>query len=102
MSATTPSAPERGVTRQWPDNICSGRIRYERGGNYEGFILSDAEHGIPTFGSVATTDPVTIRGQYVHVFNYPKQTEDIARRLVACWNACVGISIEELERRGTP
>lgn len=72
---------------QWPDAICSGRIRYGRASNYDGFYLADAQHGIPTFGSVSPTDPPTICGQFVRVFNYPGQTEEIASELVKRWNA---------------
>lgn len=71
---------------QWPDNVCSGEIRYAKADNYDGFYLADASHGIPTFGSVAETDPVTIRGQHVKIFNYPGQTEAIAAQLVHRWN----------------
>lgn len=81
---------EQATCRQWPHNITKGPIRYGAAQNYEGFYLADADHGIPTIGAV-----VADRG--VKVFNYPGQTEDIARRLVACWNACVGYSIEEVE-----
>lgn len=73
--------------RQWPDNIVSGDIRYGKASNYDGFFLADADHGIPTFGSVADTSPPTIRGQHVSVFNYPGQTEAIASELVRRWNA---------------
>lgn len=72
---------------QWPDNICSGDIRYGKASNYDGFYLADASHGIPTFGSVADSDPVTISGQHVKVFNYPGQTEAIAAQIVHRWNA---------------
>lgn len=72
---------------QWPDNICSGEIRYAKASNYDGFYLADASHGIPTFGSVADSDPVTIRGQHVRIFNYPGQTEAIAAQIVQRWNA---------------
>ena len=34
----------------------------------------------------------------VFVANTPPRTEANARRLVACWNACEGISTDELER----
>jgi len=71
---------------QWPDNICSGGIRYGKASNYDGFYLADASHGIPTFGSVADDSPATIRGQHVKVFNYPGQTEAIAAQLVHRWN----------------
>ena len=74
------------VGKQWPDNICSGKIRYSKAGNYDGFALSDITHGIPTFGSVCDTSPPTVRGQHVRVFNYPKQTEAIAKQLVTRWN----------------
>lgn len=74
---------------QWPDRICSGFIRYHPSNNIlGGYILSDASHGIPVFAAI---------GASAEVFNYPKQTEDIARRLVACWNALTGKSIEEIE-----
>jgi hypothetical protein len=81
--------PTKWVEGAWPDNLCSGFITYDRSTNqpFEGrYILRDANHGIPVFGSVS-----------VSVFNYPKQTEQIARRLVLCWNAAVGTSDEELE-----
>jgi len=71
---------------QWPNDICAGFICYGRAHNYDGFYLADASHGIPTFGSVSPTDPVTLRGQSVHVFNYPGQTEEIAKQLVHRWN----------------
>lgn len=82
----------------WPDNLCSGRLRYGRANNYDGFYLADAAHGIPTIGAVFPPENQTIHGHRADLFNYPKQTEDIARRLVACWNACVGESIEDLEK----
>ncbi|WP_106724256.1 hypothetical protein [Pseudaminobacter soli (ex Li et al. 2025)] len=77
----------RHTAGPWPHNICSGDIVYGKGVNYDGFYLADASHGIPTFGSVADADPVTIRGQHVRVFNYPAQTEAIAAQLVHRWNA---------------
>lgn len=77
--------------RQWPDDICSGPIRYGPAHNYDGFYLADAMHGIPTFGSVSPTDPVTIKGQHVLVFNYPGQTEEIAKQLVHRWNCHAGL-----------
>ena len=73
--------------KQWPDHITSGEIRYARSDNYDGFYLADTMHGIPTFGSVSPTDPVTIRGQHVKLFNYPGQTEEIAKALCDRWNA---------------
>lgn len=74
-------------TRQWPDNITSGEIRYEPSGVYEGgFILRDADHGIPVFGSVSA-----------QVFNYPGQTEDIAKALCDRWNSYAS-SQAEIER----
>lgn len=82
---------------QWPDDICSGYINYSRSHNTDGFCLSDSSHGIPTFSSVSPANPPTIRGQFVQVFNYPKQTEAIAERLVLCWNACVGKTNEQLK-----
>lgn len=74
------------MTNQWPDNLCSGKIRYGKASNYDGFYLADESHGIPTFGSVSPTNPPTIRGQFVNVFNYPDQTEQIAAQLVHRWN----------------
>jgi hypothetical protein len=71
------------VVRQWPDNICSGQIRYAPASLYGGFYLADVEHGIPTFAAV---QPQTISGHNVRVFNYPKQTEAIAAQLVHRWN----------------
>lgn len=75
------------VKRQWPDNITSGDIRYGKSSNYDGFYLADAMHGIPTIGSVSGTSPPTFRGQHVQVFNYPGQTEEIAKALCDRWNA---------------
>lgn len=75
--------------KHWPDNICGGKIEYRAAANYSGFALCDTEHGIPTIGAVS-----------VQAHNYPGQTEEIARRLVACWNAFEGLSIEEIERCG--
>jgi hypothetical protein len=77
------------TTGQWPDNICKGFIRYTPSTlPFKGFTLRDASHGIPVFGSVT-----------VETFNYPGQTEAITRRLVAAWNASVGIPLDELERK---
>lgn len=80
--------PQTRFTKdQWPDNICSGFITFCPSSVYQGgFILRDASHGIPVLGSV-----------HAETFNYPGQTEDITRRLVACWNAFVGTPIEEIE-----
>jgi len=100
---TRKHAPER----QWPDNITSGEIRYGRSSNYDGFYLADAMHGIPTIGSVADTSPATIRGQNVQVFNYPGQTEAIAKAICDRWNAYassqaeIAILREALERIAT-
>lgn len=87
-------------TPQWPNNICGGDIRYAPASNYDGFYLADVSHGIPTFGSVSPSDPVTIRGQHVRVFNYPGQTEQIAAELVKRWNEHTTLKarIEELEK----
>ena len=79
------------VKGQWPDALCSGFITYSASDahwNPGGFILRDASHGIPVFGS--------IKGE---TFNYPGQTEAITRRLVAAWNASVGVPTEKLEKR---
>lgn len=73
--------------KQWPHNICSGPIEYHKANNYDGFVLCDAMHGIPTFGSVVDASKPSIRGQHVRVFNYPKQTEAIAAQLVLRWNS---------------
>lgn len=72
---------------QWPDNICSGKIRYGRADIYDGFYLADASHGIPTLGCVMAKEMPTIMGQHVRVFNYPGQTEAIAAQLVNRWNS---------------
>lgn len=77
---------------QWPDHICDGDIRYGIAGNYDGFYLADADHGIPTIGAVSPAAlgpsyPDTIAGQRVRVFNYPGQTEAIAAQLVHRWNS---------------
>lgn len=65
------------VKRQWPDNITSGEIRFDPSGIREGgFVLRDVMHGIPVFGSVS-----------VEVFNYPGQTEAIAKALCDRWNS---------------
>lgn len=74
-------------TRQWPDNIVAGKIYYGRADNYDGFYLADCDHGIPTIGAVTHTNPPTIRGQNVGVFNYPGQTEAIAKQLCDRWNS---------------
>lgn len=71
---------------QWPDDICSGNIRYGRAENYDGFYLADASHGIPTIGSVCAENVPTVRGAHVRTFNYPGQTEAIAAQLVHRWN----------------
>jgi hypothetical protein len=71
---------------QWPDSICSGFISYERS-QYGGFVFRDASHGIPVLGHV--------RADYHG--SYPDQAERIARRLVACWNACANRSLDDLE-----
>lgn len=96
MSSDNSSKHSRFTRGQWPDNICSGYIRYGACSSpfSGGFYLADASHGIPTIGAVDAADDSS---QRVNVFNYPGETEDIARRLVACWNACVGIPTEELE-----
>jgi hypothetical protein len=77
------------VDGAWPDNICAGYLDYSPSSVYEGgFVLRDFNHGIPVLGSV-----------HAETFNYPGQTEDITKRLVACWNACVGISTDDLVKR---
>lgn len=83
----------RWVPDAWPSKLTTGFITYSPSTTFpndSGFVLYDANHGIPVFGSVRT-----------QVFNYPGQTEDIARRLVLCWNAMVGRSIEEIELLAT-
>ena len=78
--------------RQWPDNIVGGDICYGRAYNYDGFYLADASHGIPTIGSVQDGGSLPhMRGQRVQVFNYPGQTEAIAKQLVHRWNRHVGL-----------
>jgi hypothetical protein len=90
MSASHTKSTPRWVEGAWPDNICSGYIDYSPSNNFTGgFVLRDFNHGIPVFGAVNA-----------ETFNYPGQTEDITRRLVACWNACVGIPTDELLKRG--
>lgn len=83
--------------RQWPDNIVDGPIRYGRASNYDGFYLADADHGIPTIGSVSPTETPTIRGQFVQVFNYPGQTEAIAKQICDRWNA-FPVMLDSLKR----
>lgn len=73
---------------QWPDNIVSGDILYGKSGNYDGFYLADASHGLPTFGAV--------QGDSVEIFNYPGQTEAIAAQLVHRWN-CYSDLLEALK-----
>lgn len=75
---------------QWPGRICSGFIRYDRG-EYGGFVFRDASHGIPVLGHVKATT----------TGSYPDQAEMIARRLVACWNACQGMTIEDIEAKAS-
>lgn len=70
-------------TRQWPHNIATGDLIYAKADLYSGFYLAPADHGIPTCGAVQPHD----FGTSVHIFNYPKQTEEIARTLVTRWNA---------------
>lgn len=70
------------VKGQWPENITKGMITYTP--DVDRFILRDASHGIPVFGNI---------------FNYPSQAENIARRLVACWNYVhfMNVTTETLE-----
>lgn len=78
------------VQGAWPDNICSGYIDYSPSSNFKGgFVLRDFNHGIPVFGAVNA-----------ETFSYPGQTEEITRRLVACWNACVGVPTDDILKRG--
>lgn len=75
------------VKEQWPDNICSGFIDYSPSSVFKGgFVLRDASHGIPVLGGI-----------HAEFMNYPRQVEDITRRLVACWNALAGKPIDEIE-----
>jgi len=76
----------RWVEHQWPDSICSGFISYEPSA-HGGYMFRDASHGIPVLGHVTAK----------YHGSYPDQAQDIARRLVACWNACSGVSIDQLE-----
>jgi hypothetical protein len=71
---------------QWPDSICSGFISYEPS-QYGGYMFRDASHGIPVLGHV--------KAEYHG--SYPDQAERIARRLVACWNACANRALEDIE-----
>ena len=75
---------------QWPDNLCSGFITFTPSKPPLEILVGSScvtpSHGIPVFGSVLA-----------ETFNYPGQTEDVTRRLVACWNAMVGRPIEEIE-----
>lgn len=72
------TAPHLGT---WPDNVLRGFIHYAPAQNSGGFVIADTDHGIPVMG----------------VVNYPGDTEAIARRLSACWNACNGQSTLSLE-----
>lgn len=81
---------------QWPDSICSGFISYEPS-EYGGYRFRDASHGIPILGHVQPSDQVMQHTKVVYHGSYPDQAEKIARRLVACWNACADRSIDELE-----
>ena len=93
MTDTNPSQIPFFVKEQWPDDITRGFIKYTPREDHWGlrFSISDASHGIPSIGCVGASG--------IEAFNYPKQTEEIARRLVACWSACVGIPVEFLEAR---
>ena len=82
----TPRDQTKWVKDQWPKNICSGFIRYEKGGL--GYMFCDASHGIPVLGHVRA----------LYHGSYPDQAEQIARRLTACWNALVGKTIDEIEK----
>jgi hypothetical protein len=84
---STPHNQTKWVEGQWPKNICSGFITYEPS-QYGGYLFRDRNHGIPVLGHVT---------QVQYHGSYPDQAQEIARRLTACWNACVGKSIEELE-----
>lgn len=90
MEKTDRETAARGTWKrgQWPDNICSGFISQEPSSTGSGFVFRDASHGIPVLGHVTS---ITYHG------SYPRQAEEIARRFVACWNACQGRSIEDLE-----
>jgi hypothetical protein len=83
---STPNDQSKWMEHQWPDNICSGFIRYAPS-EYGGYVFRDASHGIPVLGHV--------RAEYHG--SYPDQAAQIARRLTACWNALVGKSIDEIE-----
>lgn len=80
------TARGRFIEHQWPDSICSGFISYQSS-EHGGYMFRDASHGIPVLGHVTAK----------YHGSYPDQAKDIARRLVACWNACAGISISALE-----
>lgn len=75
------------IERTWPDRLCDGKIRYGYADSYDGFFLADAQDGIPTFGSVHADSIPKILGHHVRVFNYPGQTEAIAKQLCDRWNA---------------
>lgn len=68
--------------RQWPDNIVGGDLMVGQAFNYSGFYLAPADHGIPTCGAVQEKGGRTS----VEVFNYPGQTESIAKQLAHRWN----------------
>lgn len=68
--------------RQWPNNITSGDLRYSGASNYSGFSIQPADHGIPTCGAIVEKDGLI----EVDVFNYPGQTEAIAKQIVSRWN----------------
>ena len=86
------------VKGQWPDNICSGFIKYEPS-QYGGYLFRDASHGIPILGHVQPVDLIMQHTKVVYHGSYPDQAEQIARRLVAAWNAAVGVTTDELEKR---
>lgn len=80
----------------WPDQIVYGKIVYEAmPGDIPGFVIRDeagASH--PGLGAVMGGG-----GQVsVETFNYPSQIEDVTRRLVACWNFCIGLDTDFLEQ----
>lgn len=62
-----------------------GRLRLEQSKSGQRFLYSDA-HRDPLCGVLRATVTLT-----------PEEGEANARRLVACWNACIGIPTEYVE-----
>lgn len=80
------------LNRDWPDNVVRGKLVVKEvpGTDRTEFVIKPAE-GDLALGYVGAD------GEF-ELYNYPSQIEDIARRMVACWNFCQGLDVEFLEQ----